>query len=303
MHLLTLKYVATVAELGNYTKAAEKLYISQPALSQSVHRLEAELQVQLFNKRGGRLVPTAAGEIVLEKGTKILELHRELLNEVSHINELKAGTLTIGVSPFYQKVYLSRWLAAFQAHYPGVEVAVQESYSQNTIESILRGELDVGLVSAPIPDTVEECMKAFEEEVLLAVPPSFPINAQYKVTDHEDYPEVDLSDFREMNFISYRSGRNMTQLMNNKCMEAGFVPKIVIRCSSAESVNAMIASGMGVGLVPGAIADICPPHQKAAYYRLRGGPTMRQFSFVRKKNSKVSPAQRCFLALVEAVSK
>lgn len=301
MHMLTLKYMVTVAEMGSFTRAAEKLYVSQPALSQSIQRLEAELQVHLFQKKNGRSVPTLAGQIVVEKGLKILELHRELLSEISNVNDLRAGILNIGASPFYQKVYLSRWLSAFQARYPGMEVTVLEGFTQNTVTDILRGELDLGLVSNPVPDNVEECMEAFNEEVLLAVPPSYPINAQYRA-DSGDYTEVDLSDFKEMNFISYRSGRNMTQLMWDECRQAGFMPQIVFKCGSTESVNAMIANGMGVGFVPDTLVNNCPTNQQAVYYRLRGHRIIRHFSFVRKKNSKSSPAQQCFLKLVKELS-
>lgn len=299
MHILMVQYVTAVAETGNISRAAEKLFISQPALSQSIRRLEAELQIQLFQKKNGRFVPTAAGEIVIDKGMKILELHREMLNEISNINNLRGGTLNIGVAPYYHKIYLSRCLSEFQARYPGVEVAVQESFTQNTISGILSGELDLGLVVTPPDlDTVETCIEAFDEEVLLAVPPGFQINSQYRVDDG-NYPEVDLSDFKEMSFISYRPGRNMTKLMNDKCEQAGFVPHIVFKCSNAESLNAMIASGMGVGFVPGSIAEICPPNQRAVYYRLRGDRIMRRFMFVCKKKSKKSLVQQHFLRLVE----
>lgn len=296
MHLQTLKYVVTVAELGSYSRAAERLFISQPALSQSIRRLEMELQVQLFEKKGGRSVPTLAGEVLVSRGRKILELHREILDNISRINELRAGTLNIGVAPFYHKVYLSRWLSTFHARYPGVEVAVQEGFTQSTIAGLLAGELDLGLVSNPFPNTVDECAVAFEEEVLLAVPPGFAVAAQYQSMQGE-YPEVNLADFADAKFVSYRSGRNMTQITKEQCMKAGFAPDIIFRCGSTESVNAMIAGGTGVGFVPSAVAEICSPSQKAAYYRLHSGRVMRKFSFVCRKNATLNIAQQTFLQL------
>lgn len=301
MYMLTLKYVVTVADLGSYSKAAEKLFVSQPALSQAIRRLETELQAQMFQKQNGRSVPTLAGEIVVEKGRRILELHQELLSDISNINELRAGTLNIGVAPFYHKVYLSRCLSDFHARYPKVEVAVQEGFTQSTISGILAGELDLGLVSSPFPDTVEECALAFEEEVLLAVPPGFAINGQY-CPERGVYPEVDLKDFRDMNFVSYRPGRNMTLITKEQCRRAGFAPNIVFRCGSTESVNAMIASGTGVGFVPGSIAEICPASQQAVYYRLSGGKIMRKFFFIHKKNKRLNPAQKRFLELAQELA-
>jgi len=300
MHMLKLKYAITVAEMGSYSKAAEKLFISQPALSQSIRRLEDELQVKLFHKKNGQMAPTLSGLVIIEYGRKILELQQEMIDEVSDMNNVCNGTLTIGVSPFYQKLYLSQWLPAFQECYPGVVVAVQECYTQATIAGVINGDLDFGLISNPIPDTVYECIKVFDEEVLLGVPPNHVINDRYKESN-EELPEVNLSDFKDINFISYRSGRNLTQLMIDKCMQAGFTPHVVFKCGSADSVNAMIANGMGVGFVPGAIAEICPPNQRAIYYRLKNDKMMRRFSLVCKKNKKITPIQQCFIKLTETM--
>lgn len=301
MHTLKLKYAITVAEMASYSKAAKKLYISQPALSQSIRRLEEELQVKLFDRKNGRMVPTLSGQIIIDYGRRMLALQHEMIDEISNVNNLRIGTVTIGISPFYQKNYLSKWLPEFQMRYPDVEVVVQESYTQTTIAGIINGDLDLGLVSNPIPDTVDECIKAFEEEVLLAVPPNNAINNKYKAKGN-DFSEVDLSDFKDMNFISYRSGRSMTQLTIAKCEHSGFIPRIVFKCGNAESVNAMIARGLGIGFVPGLIADICPPNQRAVYYRLKNERIMRSFSLICKKNKKITPTQLCFIKLIKEMS-
>lgn len=118
MYIKTIKYVAAIAQEGSFSKAAEKLYISQPALSKCIKKLEDELNTPLFERKGNILELTAAGEVFVQDASSILQLYEKMLRRIANLANMYEDTVHFGISPFYSKYYLSRILPSLYANHP-----------------------------------------------------------------------------------------------------------------------------------------------------------------------------------------
>ena len=150
MQIRDIEYVAAVAEYRSFSRAAEKLFISQPALSQQIAHLEDELQVQLFKREKKQVTPTLACEAFLEDGKTILQLSRKIKDRMAEFADLKAGELIISIAPFYHKSYLPKFIQLFQSRYPKVKINVVEAFSNEQGELLRQGKVNLSITSLPL---------------------------------------------------------------------------------------------------------------------------------------------------------
>lgn len=290
MQLVGIQYVVTVAEMGSFTKAAEMLYVSQPALSQAIQRLERELNTSIFIRQKNTISLTPAGHIVVNEGKKILELEQKIRRQVKGISEWDVLSLNIGSAPSYQRLYLSKLISKYKNLFPYIELKLREGYSPELCEEILNGRLDAALVCAPVPDGVDS-IPIFSEEVFLAVPPDHPLVELFSRSG-DPYPVADLSLCKNYQFISYFPGRRIDDIFKLVFLESGYVPNILTACSSTESANTMVYHGMGLGIIPASTIELCPKEMHAKYYRLRPEGVFRYFVLARTSGEYKSKAQK-----------
>ena len=300
MQLMTVRYVIAVAEAGSFTKAAEQLYVSQPALSQAIARLERELKVSIFRRDHGTVTLTPAGQILVDEGKQMLELEKNIRHRLSDLSQAGTGNLVVGGAPTYQRYYLSWVISAFQSKYPNVQITLQESYSNKLCQELVKGRVDVALICEPFPEGMET-LPVFQEEIFLALPPNHPLVKQLP-RDGDPYPMADLSLCRNESFITFRPGRRITDILLRETARAGFKPRILTECLSTESANTMIHHGFGVGLIPSTTVKLCPEHQHARYYRLQPGGLMRQYALARRAGGYSSRAQSEFMRVAEQLN-
>ena len=165
MQIRDIEYVAAVAEYHSFSRAAEKLFISQPALSQQILHLEDELQVQLFKRENKQVTPTLACEAFLEDGRTILALSRRIKERMAEFADLNAGELKIAISSFYHRSYLPPFMKRFQKRYPNVKINVVDAFSNEQSKLLLQGEVDLGIASLPLMDSRVAYAKLFEEDI------------------------------------------------------------------------------------------------------------------------------------------
>lgn len=302
MQLRVIQYVLKVAETGSFSKAAELLFVSQPALSQSIKRLENELGVELFRRENNTVTVTSAGELFLEDGKAIAELSERIKKRMYDVQDLKYGDISIGVSPFYEKYYLSKILPEFHRQYPGVQIKVIENYTGVLEELVMERKIDLCIMSLPLSIPSLHYEPLFEEIILLAVPPGHPLNSEIPSASGGERPVADLSLFRNEKFIMYKQGRRMRAIGMDLCNQAGFVPDIIFETHNCETINALIAGGMGVGFVPMATEICCPPEQRAVYYSLRLKKAVRTFAVVHNNSIYHSSAVKEFIRIAHSLS-
>ena len=150
MNINKFKYVIAIAKYQNMTRAAEALYISQPALTKSLNLLEEELGVQLFDRGGTPIRLTFAGELFIEEANKILDLQEHLINEISHIASVQKSRLILGITSDRGSVWLPYLLPAFNRQFPNIELEIIEGNHQELEKSLLNGEADMVLFTLPV---------------------------------------------------------------------------------------------------------------------------------------------------------
>ena len=298
MQLRDIQYVLAAADEGSFSKAALRVHVSQPALSQLIQRLEDELGVKLFVRKSHRVTLTPAGKIFYEDGKAILALSEQLLNKMSDFHELKKGELTIGVSPFYQKCYLLGVLAEFQKRHFGVKVRLVDAFSSDSETLLVQGQVDLAFVMLPYQNKSIIYEKVFDEKIYLAVPRQFEVNRYLPDPLERPCTTADLSVLKDQPFIMYERGRRMWGSSMDLCRSAGVDPVVAFESNVCESLNAMVAGGMGVGFVPSAIDRVNGRYDSVIYYEIDSEKAVRTLTIgYLEKN--MTTAAREFVRVVQ----
>lgn len=302
MHLTTIRYVVTVANFENITKAAQFLFISQPALSQAIRRLEKELHVQLFVREHDKVTLTPAGHVFVQEGVKLLELEEAMLKKLEEFQQRRERTLAIGSAPTYQRFYLSKVLSAYQAKYPWTKIILKDGFSIGLYQELLTGKLDIALAAEPAPKGIF-FMPVLREEVFLAVPREHSLVRVFSTEPDADspYPVADLTLCRDADFIATSEGRAIRMIFMQETQRAGFMPKILTTCTGTESLNTMVFHGLGLAMVPSTTVNLCPRDQRPRYYRLRHGGLFRTFGLARKNIAFVEWEVETFFAMARVL--
>ena len=186
MELKEQRYVCTLAEYGNLTRAADRLYISQPALSIYISNLEKHLGTPLFDREGKKFELTKAGERYVLHARKILEESNQFNEELNMILSDEVGRLRLGISLLRGPWLLPRVLKAFGEKWPHVELTLRQGNIMFLNELLNNHELDMIIVNGENWDRTMAFRELFEEEFLVAVPQGHPLNSQ--AVFREDHP-------------------------------------------------------------------------------------------------------------------
>lgn len=299
MQLRDIQYVLAAADEGSFSKAAVKVHVSQPALSQLVQRLEDELGVKLFVRKSNRVTLTPAGKIFYEDGKKILALSEQLIHKMNDFQNLKKGELTISVAPLYQKCYLLRVLSEYQKRHFGIKVRLVDAFSTDSEMLLVQGQVDLAVVILPFQNKSIKYEKVFEEQIFLAVPKQFAINQ--KLPDPKERPCMieDLRVLKDEPFVMYEHGRRMWGSSMALCRSAGFEPRVAFESNVCESLNAMVAGGMGVGFVPSAIDRINGRYDSVVYYPIDDEKAVRTLTIGYMEKNITSAAREFFRVVKE----
>ena len=296
MQLRDYMYVIAIAEQGSFTKAAKHLYITQSALSQGVSKLEVELGTKLFIRETTPITLTQAGEILLKDSYAILQIYGNIPKKIADLEHLCTGRLNIGISEFYCRYYFSKVIPLFRKKYPGIELHITEEISSVLEKMILRGNLDLSIFSRPDKSPLIDYEPIFDEPFLFATPKNHPLNKEHENNN------IALSLFAHEDFIMIKEGQRMRNISMDLCSQAGFEPNIIFETRSAETVNAFIAAGMGVGFVPDAVRLVTLKEQQAAYFNLKNQNTTRRFVAGFMKGGYLSNAARTFITFAKQFS-
>jgi DNA-binding transcriptional LysR family regulator len=296
MDLRRLRYFVAVAEERNFRRAAERLNISQPPLSQQIHTLEEELGAPLFIRDRRSVALTAAGEVLLRRARAILASVESAAAEAARVGRGEVGCLVISFMSAAMLGRLTGALGEFRMARPGVEVQLRQLPPKEQIAAVAAGHVDAGFLSLA-PETrrlsVGEAElivePVWEEELLAALPLDHPLANQ---------TEIALGDLAAEAFITLpRSPETgyFDQLVE-LCRRAGFEPRLGQEVEQLPVALALIAAGYGVGLTPLCVREEWP--RRAAFLRLDERPRIAVTMIRRSDNH--SPALAAFRKLHEA---
>jgi len=287
-----MRYVLAVAEEHSFSRAAERLHLAQPSLSQQIAKLEREWGVPLFHRLPQHVELTDAGARFVQVARQLLDQLDGLERGMRAYASGESGRLVVGSLPITGAYVLPGVIPHFTQAYPGVELQLVEDTSSNLEQLLSRGKIDISLLTMPIADpslTVEPFMR---EEIFLALPPRHPL-----ATDGE----VELSELRDEPFILLKEGQGFRQISLNLCQLAGFYPKIVFESSNIQTVQALVASGMGLSFAPEMISKAGGAVQRPAYVRLNTRPE-RTLVVAYRKDRHLSKPARAFIEMLRHTS-
>lgn len=242
MELHHLRYFVAVARHRSFTRAAREHHVAQPSLSQQIRRLEEELGAPLFDRTPGQVRLTPVGEVLLPRAERILAEAEAALQEVRESLGLRRGQVVVGTTPISGSHVLPPAVAEFRRRFPGVTVTLIEESTATLLDLTRRGEADLSLVTYPVNDPDLDVSPLITEDLLLAVPPGHRLAAQAA--------PVPLAAAAGQPFILLKEGMGFRYVTLAACAAAGFQPEQVFESSHIETVQALVAVGMGVALVP-----------------------------------------------------
>lgn len=284
-------YAVQIAAEKNFTRAAEKLHIAQPSLSQQVAKLEKELGVLLFQRNTSNVELTYAGTQFVAKAQAILDLVDQLKKEMEDISQMKRGKLIIGSLPITGSHILPLVLPVFQSAYPDIDIVLVEDTTSNLESLTVQGKTDLSLLTLPLLEQSLHYEPLIEEEIYAALPPN-----------HADAGKsrLPLAKFKDEPFILLKRGQGFRQIAVDLCAQAGFSPNVVFESSNIETVQSLVAAGMGISLVPKMVAKTRGSEFTPAYVSLEGEPT-RTVVIAYKKDRYLSKAAEAFMKTVADV--
>lgn len=299
MQMRDIEYVAAIVKNGSFSGAAKQLFVSQPALSQQVARLEQELRVQLFKREKKTVVPTEACLALLEDGEQILQLRDRILKKMGEFAGLKAGSLNISISAYYHKCFLAALQPRFHQLYPGIKLNVTEAYYIDQAQLLRDGKVDLCITSLPLLDKNMEFRELFTVDIQLAVPQGHPANEYLAPYAATGLTMENLELIKDEKFIMYRKGRHLQQICMGLCRTAGFTPEVVYETQSCESVTGLVAQGMALGFLPKNICNFYPPESRPVCYDIHASLAKQTFVLAYLKGE-LSPEAQAFADFLAA---
>ncbi len=252
------KYVYMLYKERSFSKAAQKLFISQPSLSVAIKNIEEKVGAPLFERRLGDIIPTEIGEKYIEATEKIISAENNFNNQTNDILSLKTGTLSVGGTNYFCSYVLPKIINRFTALYPSINVTLTEAKSTELNSISLEEELDLVIDSFDkIPDEFEG-EELDNEKILLCVPKNSNTNKgleKYSIKpsdilngkiDLKTVPTISISTFKNENFVLLKPGNDMYYKAHEIFEKHNFTPKISFSVDQLSSSYALTQTGMGV---------------------------------------------------------
>ena len=236
-----LRYFIEVADQKSFTKAAEKLYISQSTISKAVASLETELQTSLFEHGKRNFALTPSGKLLYAFATDVLNYYdsqeKALLSKI----EKTDNKLSLGLPPTAGSIYFFALVHDFQKQNPDVRLKINDATSRYILDLLLNGEIDLGVVIEPFEDDRFEKKVAYQTEAVLVVPSSHPL------AEHE---KVEFSTLRREHFLQVTRDFQYRKVFEQYCQTAGFDPDVCFESNQWDMLLEMVADDQGVTILP-----------------------------------------------------
>jgi|GEM_PF-6503840 len=250
MQFKDIEYVLAVGEKENFTKAAESLFVSQPAVSKAVSSLEKELKIQLFTKQDGRVIYTDAGRIFAGYGKIILATRGELLNKMEDIRLSRIGKVCLGLSPFYSNVFMADIITQFSDKYPEVELNVLGLHSEGLLEAASADKLDMIMTSMQISNDVMDSVSLFDEYLIVVMNENDPLCREFTRNNKHVLDPDSLKRLDGQDYVSTPAGRNLTAYISELFHQMSIAPHKTVESPSTETAIKLVELGSGFAIQP-----------------------------------------------------
>lgn len=244
MNLEQLRSFVEVARYGNFTRAAEELYLSQPSLSRQIAALEQSLGAELFHRARGGSTLTVAGESLLPLARRMLADAESVRRELAELAGLERGRVRLGATPTLCISLVAEVLSAFHAEHPGIELHLSEQGSRGLLDELGSGELDLALIVTSDATTAERFTVTpllVEELVVVSSAAAAPVT---------DGPSISLAEAARLPQIVFSSTYDLRSTTDAAFRAAGLTPEVVLEGAEMDAVLRFAERGLGVAIVP-----------------------------------------------------
>ncbi len=295
MELRHLRYFVAVAEEGHITRAAERLGMQQPPLSQQIKLLERQLDVQLFRRKARGVELTDAGRALLNDARAMLARHDRAIETTKRAARGEQGLVRLGVAPtapFHP--FVPRVIRAFREAFPRVSLTLEESLSNDSFERLRNDQIDVAFIRSPPSDAAGLAINPLLQEVMVAALPQGHALTQGRTAQ----AAIPLRALAGETFIVYgrRFGPGLYDATIAACHAAGFSPRLGQEAPRIASTLNLVAAGLGISIVPASLQRM---HMEGVEYRRLKGPIQPKAMLnLASRRGEPSAAVQQFLRLV-----
>lgn len=290
MELYQLRYFLAVAEYGNFTKAAQRSFISQPSLSQQILNLEEEFGQQLFHRLGRKAVLTEAGKILVEGAQRILSEADHTLAALKN-DPLLGPEVHVGAIQTVAPFFIPAVLAYCSANNVRLRLHTHEDFRRSLIEEVYSGKLDWALVSMPLSEP------RLQVEILYSEPLWLVVGANHPLAKAE---RINFTVLRNETFILLGEASTLASQIQRYCGEADFEPRIGHRCGQLATVKAFAAMGLGISVLPQSARSATDP-EGLVFRKFTEGSPSRDIALIRHPGRHLGQGAGLFAQIARAV--
>jgi LysR family transcriptional regulator, transcription activator of glutamate synthase operon len=288
MELRQLRYLVALAEELSFTRAAANEHVAQPALSQQIRRLEEEVGLALVERTTRHVALTDAGQLLVVRARRVLSELAAAETELEAVRGMDTGHVTIGAMHTMGPVDLSLPLALFHDRHPDVGLTVREYSSEEMAEMLRVDELDLAFLS--VTERVEAhglgLHQLVAEELVVLLPPDHALS---------DRREVRMAELADEQFISFREGARLRELLFGAGRYAGFEPRVTLESNESRRVRRLVSRGLGVAILPRSDGE--GPGADVAVASLTEPALTRDITLAWREGRRHAPAAAAFLDL------
>ena len=306
-----IKYVLVLEEERNFSKAAKRLFVTQPSLSQFIKNLEDQLKTVLFDRSTSPLKLTPGGEAYVNAARKIQAVENELDNLLEDLSDLQIGELTIGTSPFRSSFLLSRCIAAFHLKYPRIKLNIITDSINVLGNLLLEGKIDICIDIDVFDHKLFQTEILSDETYYLAVPKNHPFNLGKEalkltqediISDSDHYYKsktIDLSICKEEQFIILDREQSIHNLSMELFKESNIDPNIILYANQIETAFHWVLSGIAFTFIPDSLIRFGNYDEHPFYYKINSYKATNEIVFVTKRNRYLSKAAKEYLLILK----
>jgi LysR family transcriptional regulator, low CO2-responsive transcriptional regulator len=269
MDLRQLQMFKTVADLGGFTKAGTKLFVSHSAISRQIKLLEDELHCPLFVRRGKQVTVTEAGRVLLPYAEAILNQVADASQRVLEISQSPPWRVHIGTSTTTLSFFLPRILEKFRNGYPKLALLITTGLADTIVEEIRAGAIDIGLVALPVEGRGLIVQPLYREEFVVAVGNQHPLAKKRSVHPRE---------LQNSPMILWPRGSGFRRALDNYFNEVGLSPMVRLELENEEAIESAVCEGVGISFLSRSRAS----RHKVHFLRVSGHPLYRDVAIVQQ---------------------
>ncbi len=292
MDLPQLEMFLAVAEEGSFTRAGERLHVSQSAVSRQIGLLERELGGRLFHRDGRQPSLTHAGELLAATASSLSRQLADVAGQISDVHGLRRGRLRLAGGMSVCMYILPRMLKRYRTLHPDVDLRVTSGTSEAILRKLRSHEVDLALLTLPVLEKDLEVVPVLKEEMVVVTAPGHSLVAR---------PTVDPRELGRYPLILYERGSRTREAVENFLREEKVSFEVAMETENAEIIKAMVANGNGITVLSHATVAADLRHRRLAFARLRGRKVYRETGWVYLRSDYVPRAVTEMLRLFEGM--